>query len=62
MEPGKGSNTHTRRTEGLRALVCAMLPALMFGGVLWGISGSPTIAFAAFGVIFTVLVAIALYV
>jgi hypothetical protein len=43
-------------------VVGAMLPALMFGGVLWGIGGFPTIAFAAVGVIFTVLVAIALYV
>ncbi len=62
MVPGKGSNKHTKRTEGLRALVGAMVPALMFGGVLWGISGFPTIAFAAFGVIFAVLLAITLYV
>jgi hypothetical protein len=39
-----------------------MLPALLFGGVLWGIGGFPAIAFAAVGVIFTVLVAIDLYV
>jgi len=62
MVPDKGSNKRTKRTEALRAVVGAMLPALMFGGVLWGIGGFPTIAFAAFGVIFTVLVAIDLYV
>jgi hypothetical protein len=60
--PGKGSNKRTKRTEALRSLVGAMLPAVLFGGILWGIGGFPTIAFAAFGVIFTVLVAIDLYV
>jgi hypothetical protein len=38
-----------------------MFPAVLFGGVLWGISGFPTIAFAAFSVIFAGLVAIYLY-
>ena len=60
--PGKRSDKRTKRTEALRALVGAMLPALLFGGVLWGISGFPTIAFAAFSVILAVLVAIGLYV
>ncbi len=62
MVPGKQSNKRTKRAEALWALFGAMLPALLFGGVLWGIGGFPAIAFAAFGVIFTVLVAIALYV
>ena len=62
MVPGKESNKRTKRTEALRAVVGAMLLALMFGGVLWGIGGFPMIAFAAVGVIFTVLVAIDLYV
>ncbi len=57
-----GSNKRANRTEALRSVVGAMVPAVLFGGVLWGISGFPVIAFAAFGVIFTVLVAIALYV
>jgi hypothetical protein len=62
MVPDKESNKSTKRTEALRSLVGAMLPALLFGGVLWGIGGFPAIAFAAVGVIFTALVAIDLYV
>ena len=60
--PGKGSNKRTKRTEALGSLVGAMLPAVLFGGLLWGIGGSAAIAFAALGLIFAGLVAIYLYV
>ena len=60
--PGKGSNKGTKRTEALSALVGAMLPAVLFGGLLWGIGGSAEIAFATLGFIFAGLVAIYLYV
>jgi hypothetical protein len=60
--PGKGSNKRTKRTEALWLLVGAMLLAVLFGGLLWGIGGSAAIAFAALGLIFAGLVAIYLYV
>jgi hypothetical protein len=39
-----------------------MLPAVLFGGLLWGVGGSASMAFAALGLIFAGLVAIYLYV
>jgi hypothetical protein len=58
---GKGSNKGPRRTEALWALIGAMLPAVLFGGALWGIGGSAEIAFAVLGLIFAGMVAIYLY-
>ncbi len=59
--PGKGSNKGTKRTDALSALIGAMLPAVLFGGALWGIGSFVEIAFAALGLIFAGLVAIYLY-
>ncbi len=60
--PGKGSNKRTKRTEALSALFGALLPAVLFGGVLWGIGDSAEMAFAALSLIFAGLVAVYFYV
>ena len=60
--PGKGPNKRSERSQALWALACATLPAVLFGGLLWGVGGSASMAFAALGLIFAGLVAIYLYV
>jgi hypothetical protein len=59
---GKGPNGRSKRRQVLSEVVGAMIPASVFGGRLWAIGGSPGAGFAAFGVIFAVLLAIYLHV
>lgn len=59
---GKAPNGRSERSQFLWSLVAAMLPAVLFGGLLWSIGGYLAAALAALGVIFVALWTIYLYV